>query len=36
MLDKNIYEEIKNILLESKKQIVKSINTTMVYTYFQV
>lgn len=36
MLDKNIYSNIKNLLLEAKNQIVKSVNSTMVYTYFEI
>ena len=36
MLDKNIYVDIKNILLQAKSQILKSVNTTIVYTYFEI
>lgn len=36
MLDKNIYSNIKNLLLEAKSQIVQSVNSTMVYTYFEI
>ncbi len=36
MLDKNIYIDIKNILLQARTQIVKSVNRAMVYTYFEI
>jgi len=36
MLDKIIYVDIKNILQQAKNQIAKSVNITMVYTYFEV
>ncbi|MDD2744906.1 MAG: PDDEXK nuclease domain-containing protein [Candidatus Gracilibacteria bacterium] len=36
MLDTIIYSSIKNLLLQAKSQIVKSVNSTMVYTYFEI
>jgi hypothetical protein len=36
MLANTIYTTIKNILLQAKSQLVKSINTTMVYAYFEI
>lgn len=36
MLEKNIYIDIKKLLLQARNQIVKSVNSTMVYTYFEI
>ena len=36
MLEKNIYVNIKKLLLQAKSKISKSVNLTMVYTYFEI
>ena len=33
---KNITEDIKQLLIEARNKIVKSVNLTMVYTYFEI
>lgn len=33
---KNIFNQIKKLLIFSKKNIIKTVNSTMVYTYFEI
>jgi hypothetical protein len=35
-LNKNIIKNIKQLLVEARNKVVKSVNLTMVYTYFEI
>jgi len=35
-INKNITENIKQLLVEAREKVVKSVNLTMVYTYFEI
>ena len=35
-INKNITENIKQLLIEARNKVVKSVNLTMVYTYFEI
>ena len=36
IINKNITENIKQLLVEAREKVVKSVNLTMVYTYFEI
>jgi hypothetical protein len=36
LLSKNMYSNIKELISSSRVKIVQAINTTMVYTYFEI
>lgn len=36
LLNQNLFSDIKELIIDSRKKIVQTVNTTMVYTYFEI
>ncbi|MCK9331023.1 MAG: DUF1016 N-terminal domain-containing protein, partial [Candidatus Cloacimonetes bacterium] len=36
LLNQNLFSDIKELIKDSRKKIVQTVNTTMVYTYFEI